>query len=99
MQQHHSVTLIPKADKIGAARDLLEQCAARVAARKAEGGPASWSAAFDAETGRFYVEAAFQNSAAVAFHQANIEDLVRQFGSMMAARPETIVRPVFSLVA
>ena len=96
MKQQHSVTLTPRPEHIAATRDLLEQCAARVVARRDEGGPLAWSAAFDSARGCFQVEALFADDAAVAFHQANIKDLVAQFGTMMAARPETVIREVFA---
>lgn len=97
-RQHHHVILVPQPDKVEAARKLLEQCAERVAAKKSENGPLAWSAAYDEENKRFLVEALFADEAAVKFHQANIGDLVAAFAPMMAARPETIIRPVFALV-
>lgn len=98
-QQHHHAILTPQPDKIDQTRALLEECAERVRARKHEGGPLSWCASYDEEKRVFCVEALFPDQAAVAFHQANIQDIVARFGPMMAARPETVIRAVFSIVA
>ncbi|MCA9676391.1 MAG: hypothetical protein H6722_29840 [Sandaracinus sp.] len=97
-KQHHHVTLVPQPDQIEAARALLVQCAERVSAKRKEGGPLSWCASYDETKRTFYVDALFADEAAVAFHQANIRDLLAGFGAIMAARPETVIRPVFSLV-
>lgn len=95
-RQHHHVTLVPQGDKVEQTRDLLVQCAERVKAKPGQ-GPTSWCASYDADQGCFYVEALFPDDTAVAFHQGNIQDLVAQFGALMAARPETIIRPVFTI--
>lgn len=94
-RQHHHVTLTPQPDKIAEARELLVQCEQRVSARRDENGPRSWFASFDPEKKQFYVEALFDDDAAVAFHQENIKHIVGAFSALMAARPETIIRPVF----
>ena len=96
--QHHHVTLTPRADQIEAARDLLVRCAAQVALKQSEGGPTSWCAIFDESRKVFLVEALFPSQEAVAFHQANIQGLLKEFGPMMAAPPETIIQPVFAAV-
>jgi quinol monooxygenase YgiN len=95
--QHHHVILVPQSDKVAAARALLEQCGARVAEKRPANGPLSWSASFDAEKGCFYVDALFASDEAVKFHQANIQDLLAGFRPMMAAPPQTIIRPVFTI--
>ena len=93
-KQHHHVTLTQQPDKIDDARELIMQCEERVSARRRENGPQSWFASFDPDRKQFHIEALFDNDAAVAFHQNNIKDIVDAFGTMMAARPETVIRHV-----
>ena len=93
--QHHHVTLRPKADQIEATRVLLLECAMLVANRKAENGPLSWCASFEEAAQVFSVEALFPNQEALAFHQENIQSVLRKFAPCMVAPPETIVRKVF----
>lgn len=94
--QHHHVTLSPKGDKVETTRELLVQCAAKVAERRAENGPTSWCTSFDEEKGVFYVEALFAGEEAVKFHQQNIQAIMKAFGPCMAAPPATIIRMVFA---
>lgn len=94
--EHHHVILIPQADKIDEARDLLKQSAEKIKAKRHENGPLTWSASFDEGKQHFYVDAIFKDANALAFHQNNMKDLVQQFGPLMAAPPETIVSEVFS---
>lgn len=93
-RQHHHVTLTPQPDKIDKARELVMRCEERVSARREENGPRSWFASYDPERKQFYIEALFDNDAAVAFHQDNIKDIVGAFGALMAARPETVIHQV-----
>ncbi len=95
-RQHHYVTLAPRADQIDAARDLLERCAKQVALKQSENGPTSWCACYDEHKKVFVVAALFPSQEAVAFHQANIQSLLREFGPMMAAPPETTIQRVFA---
>jgi hypothetical protein len=39
--------------------------------------------------------ARLHNAAAVAFHQANIGPILKVFGPLMGASPQTVIRPVF----
>lgn len=96
--QHHHVILAPRPDAVDAARELLVRCAERVAAKKAQNGPSSWSASWDENAGHFVVEAVFPSEDAVRFHQENIKDLVANFGSMMAAPPRTVISRPFAAV-
>jgi quinol monooxygenase YgiN len=95
--QHHHVTLIPREDKLAEARDLLLQCAKQVSLKKDENGPINWCASYDENKKHFFVDALFPNQEAVEFHQNNIQSIVKNFGELMAAPPETIVRSVFSI--
>ncbi|MBI1349738.1 MAG: hypothetical protein GC156_01300 [Actinomycetales bacterium] len=94
--QVHHVTLIPQADKVEQTRALLVQCAERVAAARPDNGPLAWRASFDEEVGALIVDAIFPDEEAVAFHQANIKDIVATFAPMMAAPPITEIRMVFT---
>lgn len=92
---HHHVILTPRPDQVDATRELLLECARQVSLKKDENGPSSWWASFDEEKGAFLVEALFANQEAVQFHQGNIGPIVKRFGALMAAPPETVVRAVF----
>ena len=92
--QHHHVTLTSKPDKATEARELLAQCAERVASKRAENGPVSWCASAGGEEGVFFVDALFETQEAADFQVANVADIVANFGLLMAAPPETIITPV-----
>lgn len=95
--QHHHVKLTPQADKLSETRELLLECAQQVALHKHENGPSSWCATYDETAQVFYVEALFADEQAVKFHQANISDIVKRFGSVMAKPPETMILHVFAV--
>lgn len=92
--QHHHVTLTSQPDRAFETRELLAQCAERVASKKADNGPVSWCASAGDDDGVFFVNALFETQEAVDFHVANIADIVANFGPLMAAPPETIITPV-----
>ncbi len=93
--QHHHVVLVPQADKINEARELLLQCERQVALKQSEDGPSSWCASFDEDKQHFHVDALFLNQQAVEFHQDNIQSIVNDFGKIMAAPPQTQIKSVF----
>lgn len=94
MQHHHAILRV-KADQVEATRVLLLECALLVADRKGENVPLSWFASFDESTLAFHVEALFPNQEAIAFHQENIQPLLKKFDDCMVAPPATTVREVF----
>lgn len=94
--QHHHVTLTSQPDKASETRELLAQCAERVASKQPESGPVSWCASAGDDDGVFFVDALFESQEAADFHVANIADIVAKFGSLMAAPPQTVITPVLA---
>lgn len=92
--QHHHVTLTSRPDKASEARELLAQCAERIASKRPENGPASWCASAGDADGVFFVDALFESQEAADFHVANIADIVANFGPLMAAPPQTVITRV-----
>lgn len=93
--QHHNVTLTCQPDKVSETRELLAQCAERIASKQPENGPVSWCASAGDDDCVFFIHALFETQEAADFHVANIADIVAHFGSMMAAPPATVITPVF----
>jgi quinol monooxygenase YgiN len=93
--QHHYATLTCQPDKASETRELLAQCAERVASKQPENGPVSWCASTGDDC-VFFIHALFETQEAADFHVANIADIVASFGPLMAAPPATIITPVLA---
>ena len=48
------------------------------------------------DSAQFVIDALFESQEAVEFHHGNIADIVKEFGGMMAAPPETVITPVIA---
>lgn len=92
--EYQHVTVTPQPDKVAEVRDLLDQVAALVTAKKAENGPMSWCATVSDDGKQFFVEALFENQEAIEFHQANIGDVFVKFFDLIAEPPETTILSV-----
>lgn len=92
--QHHYATLTCQLDKVSETRELLAQCAERVASKQPENGPVSWCASAGEDDCVFFIHALFETQEAADFHVANIADIVANFRPLMAAPPATIITPV-----
>ena len=95
--QHHHVILIPLDSKLEETRNLLLECSKLTSLKRDEGGPVSWSASYDENKKYFFVDALFSSQKAVDFHHENMGPLLKNSGELLAARPETIIKHVFSI--
>jgi quinol monooxygenase YgiN len=95
-RQHHHVTLAPRPDKIAETRELLTRAEELVTSKQPENGPTSWCASVSEDGEKFFVAALFENQEAVDFHQANLADIVEEFGAMVAAPPEYTIGTVIA---
>ena len=94
---HRHATMIPKSDKIDEIRELLVQCEQQISLKKAEGGPISWSASYDEESNRFYVDSIFADEEQLAFHQQNIGPILKGMFPLLEAPPEATIYAVFAV--
>ena len=95
--QHQHVTLTPRPDKLAETRDIIARTVAQVAAAGPGNGPTSYCITAAEDGQQFFVEALFDSQEAVAFHEANVAELVEEFGAVMAAPPEWTIRSVIAV--
>jgi len=95
-KQHHHVTLTPRPDKTAETRELLARAEELVTSKQPENGPTSWCASVSEDGKKFFVAALFENQKAVDFHQANLADIAKEFGAMMAAPLEITIHTVIA---
>lgn len=96
--QHQHVMLTPRPDKIAETRDIIARTVAQVAAAGPGNGPTSYCITAADDGQQFFVEALFDSQEAVDFHEANVAELVEEFGGVMAAPPEWTIRSVIAMV-